>query len=129
VDRLGKGLPNLYLGTELPRGSARAVARTGPGWVKMFRLSAAGSPPRHRFRQRLFAGSDAGGHNQDARSCWQPDHLACSRQHAFTLCPLRACSETSLRHVIQAFFERLVMSQHAMRRESLQDGVRLAFTN
>jgi hypothetical protein len=39
------------------------------------------------------------------------------------------CSETSLRHFIQAFFERLVMSQHAMPRESLQDGVRLAFTN
>jgi hypothetical protein len=36
---LGKGLPNLYLGTELPLGSVRAVARTGPGRVKMFRLS------------------------------------------------------------------------------------------
>jgi hypothetical protein len=39
-------------------------------------------------------------------------HKPCSRQNAFTLCPLRACSETSLRHFIQAFFERLVMSQH-----------------
>jgi hypothetical protein len=39
-------------------------------------------------------------------------HKSCSRQNAFTLCPLRACSETSLRHFIQAFFERLVMSQH-----------------
>jgi hypothetical protein len=39
-------------------------------------------------------------------------HKPCSRQNAFTLCPLRACSEISLRHFIQAFFERLVMSQH-----------------
>src|SRR6266704_1738259 len=39
-------------------------------------------------------------------------HKPRSRQNAFTLCPLRACSETSLRHFIQAFFERLVMSQH-----------------
>jgi hypothetical protein len=39
VDRQGKGLPNLYLGMEIPRGSVRAVARTGPGWVKLFRLS------------------------------------------------------------------------------------------
>ncbi len=39
-------------------------------------------------------------------------HKSCSRQNAFTLCPLRACSDTSLRHFIQAFFERLVMSQH-----------------
>src|SRR5437879_6240502 len=41
-------------------------------------------------------------------------HKPCSRQNAFTLCPLRACSETSLRHFIQAFFERLVMSQHCI---------------
>src|ERR1700678_3780862 len=41
-------------------------------------------------------------------------HKPCSPQNAFTLCPLRACSETSLRHFIQAFFERLVMSQHCI---------------
>jgi hypothetical protein len=41
-------------------------------------------------------------------------HKPCSRQNAFTLCPLCACSETSLRHFIQAFFERLVMSQHCI---------------
>src|ERR1700740_1815219 len=39
-------------------------------------------------------------------------HKPRSRQNAFTLCPLRACSETSLRHFVHAFFERLVMSQH-----------------
>src|SRR6266481_2042684 len=39
-------------------------------------------------------------------------HKPCSRQNAFTLCPLHACSETSLRHFVHAFFERLVMSQH-----------------
>ena len=39
-------------------------------------------------------------------------HKPCLRQNAFKLCPLRACSETSLRHFIQACFERLVMSQH-----------------
>jgi hypothetical protein len=41
-------------------------------------------------------------------------HKPWLRQNAFTLCPLRACSETSLRHFIQAFFERLVMSQHCI---------------
>jgi hypothetical protein len=35
---------------------------------------------------------------------------ACSRQNAVTVCPLRACSETGLRHFVHAFFERLVMS-------------------
>jgi hypothetical protein len=39
-------------------------------------------------------------------------HKAFSRQNAVTVCPLRACSETSLRHFVHAFFERLVMSQH-----------------
>jgi hypothetical protein len=67
-----------------------------------FRLSGDWKPAALPFRQPLFAGSDAGGYNQEARSCWQPDHLACSRQNAFTLCPIRACSETSLRHFIQA---------------------------
>jgi hypothetical protein len=38
-------------------------------------------------------------------------HKACSRQNAVIVCPLRACSETSLRHFVHAFFERLVMSQ------------------
>src|SRR5258706_11110843 len=38
----------------------------------------------------------------------------CSRQNAFTLSPLPDCSETSLRHFIQALFERLVMSQHCI---------------
>ena len=32
----GQGLPNLYPGAELPRGSVRAVARTSPGWVRCF---------------------------------------------------------------------------------------------
>src|SRR5208282_3863968 len=41
-------------------------------------------------------------------------HKPCSRQNAFTLCPLRACSDISLRHFSQAFFERLVMSQHCI---------------
>lgn len=41
-------------------------------------------------------------------------HKPCSRQNAFTPCPLRACSETSLRHFLQAFLERLVMSQHCI---------------
>src|SRR5205809_7195185 len=41
-------------------------------------------------------------------------HKSCSRQNTFTLCPLRACSETSLRHFVHAFFERLVMSQHCI---------------
>src|SRR5206468_34062 len=41
-------------------------------------------------------------------------HKPCSRQNTFTLCPLRACSETSLRHFVHAFFERLVMSQHCI---------------
>src|SRR5260370_42432782 len=41
-------------------------------------------------------------------------HKPCSRQNAFTLCSLRDCSETSLRHFLQAFFERLVMSQHCI---------------
>jgi len=41
-------------------------------------------------------------------------HKPCSRQNAFTLCPLRACSETSLRHFVHAFLERLVMSQHCI---------------
>ena len=49
MDRLGKGLPNLYLGTELPRGSVRAVARTGSGWVKMFRLSGDWKPAAPPF--------------------------------------------------------------------------------
>ena len=39
-------------------------------------------------------------------------HKPCSWQNAFTVRPLRACSETSLRHFLNAFFERLVMSQH-----------------
>src|SRR3974390_1407709 len=39
-------------------------------------------------------------------------HRARSRQNAVTVCPLRACSETSLRHFVPAFFPRLVMSQH-----------------
>ena len=63
--RLVKGLPNLYLGTELPRGSVRAVARTGQGWVKMFRLSALRRLEARRATVSdsvYSAGSDAGGH-------------------------------------------------------------------
>jgi hypothetical protein len=52
VDGLGKGLPNLYLGTELSRGSVRAVARTGPAWVKIFGSPTTGSPPRYRSDSR-----------------------------------------------------------------------------
>jgi hypothetical protein len=63
VDRLGKGLPNLDLGTELPRGSVRAVARTGPGWVKMFRLYGRLEARRATVSDSVYsAGSDAGGH-------------------------------------------------------------------
>src|SRR6184192_385293 len=43
-------------------------------------------------------------------SCRIPS-LANSRQNAVTVCPLRACSEISLRHFVRAFFPRLVMSQ------------------
>src|SRR5215472_1637879 len=39
-------------------------------------------------------------------------HKPRSPQNAFTVCPLRACSETSLRHFVHAFFECLVMLQH-----------------
>src|SRR5690349_5499772 len=39
-------------------------------------------------------------------------HKPRSRQNALTVCPLRACSETSLRHFVHAFFERLFMPQH-----------------
>jgi hypothetical protein len=38
-------------------------------------------------------------------------HKPRSRQNAITVCPLRACSETSFRHFVHAFFERLVMPQ------------------
>src|SRR5580704_15301848 len=38
-------------------------------------------------------------------------HRLRSRQNAVTVCPLRACSEISLRHFVRAFFPRLVMSQ------------------
>ncbi len=39
-------------------------------------------------------------------------HKLRSRQNAFTVCPLRSCSEISLRHFVHAFFERLFMLQH-----------------
>src|SRR6516165_4482790 len=39
-------------------------------------------------------------------------HQPRSRQNAFTVCPLRVCSETSLRHFVDAFLERLFMLQH-----------------
>jgi hypothetical protein len=39
-------------------------------------------------------------------------HKLRSRQNAFTVCPLRACSETSFRHFVHAFFERFFMLQH-----------------
>src|ERR1700740_617932 len=38
-------------------------------------------------------------------------HRPRPRQNAVTVCPLRACSEISLRHFVRAFFPRLVMSQ------------------
>src|SRR5207247_7753520 len=43
-------------------------------------------------------------------------HRPCSRQNAVTVCPLRACSEISLRHFVRAFFPRLVMSQRSEER-------------
>jgi len=39
-------------------------------------------------------------------------HKPCSRQNAFTVCPLRACSDTSLRHFAHAFLDRCVMPHH-----------------
>src|SRR6266700_4964995 len=45
-------------------------------------------------------------------------HRARSRQNAVTVCPLRPCSETSLRHFAHAFFLRLVMSQHCYATQS-----------
>src|SRR5439155_1201863 len=54
-------------------------------------------------------------------------HRPCSRQNAVTVCPLRACSEISLRHFVRAFFPRLVMSL-ALRHDLLQDGVHLTLT-
>ena len=55
-------------------------------------------------------------------------HRPRSRQSAVTVCPLRACSETSFRHFALAFFVLLVMSQHCRATQSSQDGVRLALT-
>ncbi len=45
-------------------------------------------------------------------------HKARSRQNAVTSSPLRACSETSFRHFVHAFFVRLVMSQHCYATQS-----------
>jgi len=59
------------------------------------RLSADWKPAAPPFRQRLFAGSDAGEATIKMRVPVAADHLACSRQNAFTLCPLRACSGTA----------------------------------
>src|SRR5215472_5303319 len=39
-------------------------------------------------------------------------HRSRSRQKAVTVCPLRCCSETNLRHFLNAFFVRRVMAQH-----------------
>src|SRR6266481_9231392 len=39
-------------------------------------------------------------------------HSPRSWRNAVIVCPLRACSEISLRHFVHAFFLRLVMSQH-----------------
>ena len=39
-------------------------------------------------------------------------HKPCSRQNAFTVCPLRACSDTSLRHFAHAFLNRCVTPLH-----------------
>src|SRR5213076_2237514 len=43
-------------------------------------------------------------------------HSPRSRQNAVTVCPLRACSEISSRHFVQAFFVRRVMAQHCYTR-------------
>src|SRR5205807_6147355 len=43
-------------------------------------------------------------------------HSPRSRQNAVTVCPLRACSEISSRHFVQAFFVRRVVAQHCYTR-------------
>ena len=71
----GQWLPNLYLGTELPRGSVRAVARTGPGWVKMFRLSDDWKPATPPFpTASIPRRSDAGGHKPCSASLGRTPH-------------------------------------------------------
>jgi len=54
-------------------------------------------------------------------------HRPRSRQNTITVCPLRACSATSLRHLPSLFV--WLCRNFAVRRNISQDGVRLALTN
>src|SRR5216684_8879252 len=57
------------------------------------------------FSSTNFAASACLNRFFQAKNCGA--HTPRSRQNTATLCPLRACSETTLRHFVHAFFPRL----------------------
>ena len=68
-------------------------------------------PPPPRFSQRDRNFTAVSSRNRFLHAKKYGLHRPRARQNAVTVCPLRACSEISLRHFVRAFFPRLVMSQ------------------